>query len=225
MAVCLPAATSAVERENTVHLPAPPAREQFVLAARPGRSTERVHVMTIEPGHTRELEITELPVRKGTVDLSKHPELCAVAILERHGRTGNRSLSLVRGLGLRKGAVASTVAHDSHNLVVAGRDPDDMIAAATELVRCGGGICCAHQGKIVAVLPLPIAGLMASRPLGDMLEDMQKLNLALERLASPQTFFGLLGLALPVIPHYGLTDKGLVDVDRQVFLPIWAGEE
>ncbi len=222
----LPHLASGVESENTVHLSPPPTRENFVLQARPGRGTERLRVMTFEPDGSRGTDVVELPVRDGFVDLVEDHHLAWVAVLERHGRSDNRSLSLVRGIGLARGAVASTVAHDSHNLVVVGRSAQDMVVAATELVDCGGGICCALNGQVEALLPLPIAGLMSPLPLEDLVPLMQKLNRSLRGLGMNfrQPLSPILGLALPVIPHYGLTDRGLVDVDRQVVLPIWADE-
>lgn len=227
MLIDLPTACSELEQENTVHLSHPPVREDFLIRVRPGRRTEQLRVMTMEPGGLRGLDIVELPVHDSTVDFSGAEELCLVAVLERHGRTKNRGLSLVRGIGLRKGAVASTVAHDSHNLLVVGRNAEDIFVAASELVSCGGGICCTHNGQVLALLPLPIAGLMSPLPLADLVPIMQKLNRALQGLglAIDQPLKAILGLALPVIPHYSVTDMGLVDVDRQVVLPIWADEE
>jgi adenine deaminase len=223
----LPRALSSLEQENTVHLSRPPRLEDFTLPARPGRSAERVRVMTLLADGSRGLDVVELPVREGTMRFSGLGDLTMVAILERHGCSENRSKSLVRGLGLRNGAVASTVAHDSHNLLVAGQDAEDMLVAANELLATGGGICCAYNGQVLALLPLPIAGLMSPLPLQDLVPLTHQLNEALRSLGVPYEppLRGILGLALPVVPHYGLTDKGLVDVDRQVVLPLWADEE
>jgi adenine deaminase len=168
----------------------------------------------------------EFPVREGVVDISAMDDVCLVSVVERHGRTGKRSLAPVKGLGLQQGAVASTVAHDSHNLVVLGRDPEDMARAARELVACGGGICCVRDGQVMALLPLPIAGLMSPLPLEDLVPLVQRLSQALQDLGMPfrQPIGWVVALALPVIPSYSITDLGLVDVDSQVILPIWADE-
>jgi adenine deaminase len=224
--VSLPRTESDVERENTIHLPRLPRREDFVLHARPGRHSERVRTMTIEPGHPRGLEIIEFPVREGVVDISARDDVCLAAVMERHGRTGQHSLTPVKGLRLCQGAVATTVSHDSHNLLVVGRDADDMAVAARELVARGGGICCVHQGQVKALLPLPIAGLMSPKPLEEMVSLMEQLNHALRDLGMDfdQPIGPVLGLALPVIPFYGITDKGLVDVENQVLLSIWPAE-
>jgi adenine deaminase len=222
----LPHLASGMESENTVHLSRPPEKEHFLLQARPGRRTEHLRVMTFEPNGSRGTDVVELPVRGGVVDLAEDHQLAWVAVLERHGRSKNRSLSLVRGIGLARGAVASTVAHDSHNLVVVGRSAEDMVVAARELVDSGGGICCALSGQVAALLPLPIAGLMSPLPLEDLVPLMRKLNQSLRSLGMnvKQPLSPILGLALPVIPHYGITDRGLVDVDRQEVVPIWADE-
>ena len=227
MIIALPTVQSELEHENTVHLPHPLQREDFGLRARPGRQEERVRVMTFARDRSRVLTEIVLPVREGIVDITDADDVCLLALLERHGRTGGRSLNLVKGMRLREGAVATTVAHDSHNLLVVGRDVDDMVVAARELVSCGGGVCCAHRGEVVATLPLPIAGLMSPLPLEELVSLAQELSEALRDLgmAVKQPIGAVIGLALPVIPHYGVTDMGLVDVDQQVILSIWADEE
>jgi len=225
MVVTLPNIQTELECENSIHLPHPPQREDFVLHARPGHKRERVRVMVNRPDGTMDLEIMELPVRKGTVDLMPTPEVCLVAVLERHGRRGHRGLALVKGLKLKQGAVASTVAHDSHNLLVLGRNPEDMAIAAQELAACGGGICCVR--KVLALLPLRIAGLMSPLPLDELVPLVQRLHKALRSVGMEfeRPLSIILGLALPVIPHYSVTDMGLVDVDKQEIIPLWADEE
>ena len=223
MAVPLPVTRSAVEEENTVHLAAPPRPEDFVLRAHSGRQEARLRVLVLNPGAPRGLEEMTFPVREGVVDVSARDGVCLASVIERHGRNGNRSLVPVKGLGLRRGAVASTVSHDSHNLVVAGRNAADMALAANELAACGGGICCADGGRVTALLPLPIAGLLSPLPVEEIVPILEKLNAALRDLgiAARQPLGAIFGLALPVIPSYSVTDMGLVDVDRQVVLDIW----
>ena len=112
----------------------------------------------------------------------RQPDVCLAALIERHGRTGSRSLVLVKGLGLRRGAAASTVAHDCHNLIVVGRTAGDMLPAAQELERCGGGFCTALDGKITAFVPLPVAGLMSPEPAEVLAAQLDHLNRALKDL-------------------------------------------
>jgi adenine deaminase len=221
----LPRASVPLEEENTVHLTPPPRPEDFVLRSSRDRQEERLRVMVLEPDGTRGLTTLTFPVREGRVDISAHPGVCLVAVLERHGKGGRRSLVPVRGLKLKQGAVATTVAHDSHNLLVVGRDPEEMVVAARELAQVAGGVCCAAGGEVVASLPLPIAGLMSPLPLEELAPRMDALNEVLHDLGMDyrEPLSPILGLALPVIPHYGITDRGLVDVDRQVVVPVRAG--
>jgi adenine deaminase len=124
-------------------------------------------------------------------------------------------VGLVRGFGLKRGAIASTVAHDSHNLLVAGVSDDDMLAAARLLAEVGGGFCAVADGVAVGCLPLPVAGLMSDRPLADVGAGMERLEAAVRALGVqvPSPFMALSFLALPVIPELRLTDMGLVAVD------------
>ncbi len=214
------AAHPALERENTVHLRAPLQARDFRLRSQMGESSARLRVLSLCGGHNRQLAVRDFPVREGWLTL---PEgICLAAVIERHGGSGHHSLTPVEGLSLHHGAVASTVAHDSHNLLVVGRDPADMALAAQTLADCGGGICGVAAGEVLALLPLPIAGLMSPEPPEFMVEEMARLNRALRSMGldSPQPISAIIGLALPVIPHYGLTDLGLVDVDRQVIVPL-----
>jgi len=223
----MPVQRPALESENTVHLPHAPTPADFRLAARPGRAQERVRAIQAQPGVPGlGLEVMELPVKDGALDLASS-DVCLVAVLERHGRTGRRGYALVRGLGLQRGATASTVAHDSHNMLVIGRDADSMALAASQLAECGGGICCVQGERVLALLPLPIAGLMSPLPLEELVPQVQQLSQALRNLgiARRQPITAVISMALPVVPHYSVTDHGLVDVDHQRLMSIWADEE
>ena len=146
-----------------------------------------------------------------------------VAIFERHGQGGHHSLVPVQGVGLRSGAVATTVSHDSHNLLVIGQNAEDMALAARTLVDCGGGICAVDGSEVRALLPLPIAGLMSPEPLETVVSQMKALNTVLhaQGITAKQPISPIIALALPVIPNYGVTDLGLVDVNAQRVLSIW----
>ncbi|NIA08761.1 MAG: adenine deaminase [Nitrospiraceae bacterium] len=150
-------------------------------------------------------------------------DILKLAVIERHHATGNIGLGLVKGIGLKKGALASTVAHDSHNLIVVGTDDRDMLLAAQALIEIGGGLAAAADGEILKELPLPIAGLMSEAPFESVRTDMDDLLAAAHRLGSPlkNPFMTLSFLALPVIPALRLTDMGLVDVDRFDFVPLF----
>jgi len=132
---------------------------------------------------------------------------------------------LVQGFGLKEGALASTVAHDSHHIVVVGANDEDMKAAVAELAAMGGGQVVIKRGKILAALPLPIAGLMSDRPLSEVHQLSQELKKAAKSLGAmlPDPFMSLSFLALPVIPALKITDLGLVDVRRFTIVPLWEG--
>lgn len=148
-----------------------------------------------------------------------------LAVVERHRATGNVGLGIVAGFGLRNGAIASTVAHDSHNLICIGDNDADMAAAIAEIERMGGGLCVAREGQIVQSLALPIAGLMSPDPIEAIAARSSALKeAAIAMGVSPgiDPFMTLAFLSLPVIPSIKLTDCGLFDVDRFAFVPVSA---
>jgi adenine deaminase len=144
------------------------------------------------------------------------PELARIAVIERHLATGRIGTGFLAGSGLRRGALASTVAHDAHNLLVVGKSEDDMAFAVDRLVELGGGIVAIADGHVVAECPLPIAGLLSDAPLQDVIDASRACNDAAKELgwSGPTPFLTMSFLALSVIPHLKITDRGLVDVDR-----------
>lgn len=166
-----------------------------------------------------------LPVKRvdGCVVSDVENDVLKLAVFERHNATGNVGLGLVKGFGLKRGALASTVAHDSHNLIVIGTNDEDMLAAAGELQRIGGGICIADGGAIVAALPLPVGGLMTNEPARKVAEKQAAIIAKAREMGVPEfysPFLMLAFLSLPVIPSLKLTDKGLVDVDDFRFISL-----
>ena len=153
-------------------------------------------------------------------------DLLKLAVVERHRGTGNIGLGLVHGFGLKHGALASTVAHDSHNVVVVGTNDADMRAAVAALVDMGGGQVVVEDGQVLAALPLRIAGLISDRPLAEVVEKARELDRAARSLGCvlPAAFMTLSFLALPVIPSLKLTDRGLVDVDRFEIVDLFVSE-
>ena len=219
----LPGGDAVLEAENTVHLARLPSAQDFRLAARPGREQERVAVLAVGAGLRRSLEERTFPVKDGALDLSADEDICLLSVLERHGHGGRQSIVPVRGLGLRHGAAATTVSHDCHNLLVIGRDPADMALAARSLAECGGGICSVAGGAVQALLPLPVAGLMSPARAPELAGQLAALNQALsgQGVLQQRPLTGLLSLALPVIPDYGVTDYGLVEVSTQALVPLF----
>jgi len=153
-----------------------------------------------------------------------HRDLAKLAVIERHHRTGNLGLGFVQGLGLKRGAIASSVAHDSHNLVVAGMNDIDMLIAARYISSIGGGLAVVDNEQVTASLPLPIAGLMSDQSIKSVISNLTAVNEACIKLGNnviKDTFMLLSFLSLPVIPSLKLTDKGLVDVDKFQFTTLW----
>ena len=148
--------------------------------------------------------------------------LAKIAVVERHLATGRVGLGFVAGSGLTRGALASSVAHDAHNLVVVGMSDDDMAFAVGHLARIGGGIVVVDDGRVVAECPLPVAGLLSDAPLADVIEQSLATNEAAAALgwSGATPFLTLAFLALSVIPSLKITDRGLVDVDRFELVPL-----
>ena len=143
-------------------------------------------------------------------------DLVRIAVVERHGRNGNIATGFVRGFGLRGGAIASTVCHDHHNIVCVGVDYGDMALAVNRMSEIEGGFVVAHRGRVLAELPLPVAGLMSLEPFEVVRDRLEELRAAAKSLgvALQEPFLQLAFLALPVIPALKITDRGLVDVTR-----------
>ncbi len=168
--------------------------------------------------------IEEGTFRHGHAIAAPSRDILKMVVIERHLATGNVGKGFVRGLGLTKGALASTVAHDHHNLVVAGADDQSMLTAAHAVAETRGGMAIAVGDKVLAQLPLPIAGLMSNQPIETVHRQMDELLVAAHKLGSllHDPFMTLGFLALPVIPSLKLTDRGLVDVDHFKLISLFA---
>ena len=168
------------------------------------------------------VETVEPCVRDGALAADPSRDLVKIAVLERHHASGRVGLGFATNVGLKRGAFASTVAHDAHNVVVLGVDDADMAACALRLAEIGGGIVIAEGGRVVEELPLPIAGLMSDQPLGEVHARMSSMEARLKgmgvTMAAP--FMTLSFLALSVIPELKITDRGLVDVTRFELVPL-----
>ena len=204
----------------SVHLPAD-FRPDFTV---PAEST-RVRAIEIVPGQiiTQQV-IAEAPRSDGALAADPAGDLLKLAVIDRHSGQGGFAVGFLRGLGLRRGAIASTIAHDSHNVVVAGTNDADMRAAVAEIARIEGGQVVAAGGTVLAALPLPIAGLVSDRPLEEVAAGAARVRAAVRELGAslPDPFMSLAFLALPVIPELRLTDRGLVDVAAFRFVSVYA---
>jgi adenine deaminase len=165
---------------------------------------------------------SDATVVDGAVVADPGRDLVKIAVVERHLATGRIGLGFVGGSGLQRGALASTVAHDAHNIVVVGASDEDMAYAVTRLAELGGGIVAVSGGGVLAECPLPVAGLLTDAPLEDVIAQSRACNDAAAALgwtgATP--FLTLSFLGLSVIPHLKITDRGLVDVDRFELVPL-----
>ncbi len=143
-------------------------------------------------------------------------DLAKVAVIERHNATPPRAFGFVKGTGLKAGAMASSIAHDSHNIVTVGTNDTDMMEAAVHITRMQGGIALIRDGEVLEALPLPIAGLMSDKSIEEVSEKLKKLRDAADELGAEleEPFMSMAFLSLPVIPHLKITDLGLVDVNR-----------
>ncbi len=154
-------------------------------------------------------------------------DILKIAVVERHKGTGNTAVGFVKGFGFKKGAIASSVAHDSHNIIIAGTNDEDMKVALNAVVKMGGGLAAASDGKILADLPLPIAGLMSLQPVKTVQEKLDELISVAQEFGTSLSdpFMTLSFLALPVIPELKITDKGLVDVAKFRIVPLFVNQK
>ena len=174
-------------------------------------------VMGVIPGKiiTQYLKMT-LPLENGVVGIDLAQDAIKCAVIERHGKNGNVGLGHVHGFGLKTGAIASSVGHDSHNITVVGASDEDMAFAANHLGTIEGGFVVVRDGKVLAELALPVAGLMSLLPFEQVHQALLPLRAAAKSLGVTlaEPFLQVAFLPLPVIPYLKITDKGMVDVDR-----------
>jgi len=191
--------------------------EDFNVAARDGETP----VIGVVPGRiiTERLAMT-LPARDGEALPDLDQDAIKVTVIERHGKSGGFATGFVHGFGMKRGAIASSVGHDSHNLCVVGVDEASMAAAANRLIEIGGGFAVADDGEVTAELALPVAGLMSDQPFEAVRHGLEALRGAAKALGVvlAEPFLQVAFLTLPVIPHLKITDKGLVDVDAFDFV-------
>ena len=184
----------------------------------------RAHVIGAHPDSLiTEDRVLEIPCVSGYATPDLEQDIIKMVVIERHMASGRMGKGFVQGLGLRRGAIASTIAHDHHNLVVAGTDNISLTTAAAAVADMGGGLAVTDGIHILARLPLPVAGLMSNKPIGEVRRGLDDVIRAAAGLGSSlhDPFMTLSFLALEVIPHLKLTDQGLVDVDQFKIVPLW----
>lgn len=188
---------------------------------------KKINVIDLVPGQIITNRFTApAKISDGKAVSDTKRDLLKLAVIERHQASGLMGKGFVRGFGLKSGAIASSVAHDSHNLIAVGADDESMFTALVEVIKMGGGLSVAKGGRVLGRLPLPVAGLMSDRPLEEVARTLELLiKLSVRLGVKPKDpFMALSFLALPVIPELKLTDKGLVDVNRSKLINLFAGK-
>lgn len=191
--------------------------EDFKFESRTQNDKTLVNVIKVIENSARTEKMTaELTIQQGIIQPDTEQDIVRLACIERHQGTGQISLAFAHGFQVKTGAVASTVAHDSHNLLVMGIDEADMAFAANELIRLGGGMIVVENGVVLAQVPLTIAGLMSDKSLSEVVKEVAQLDQAWEHIGcsmnAPFMTFSL--IALPVIPEIRISNRGLVDVTQ-----------
>ena len=160
-----------------------------------------------------------LTVKDGCLESDVEQDVLKTFVFERHHDTGKHGVGFVKGFGIRRGAMASTVAHDAHNLLVIGTNDEDMALAANTLIACGGGMCAVQDGEILGLVELPLAGLMNPKSNAEVSADVEKLSAAWEKIGCsiPSPFMTMALIPLACLPELRLTDRGLVDCTKFCF--------
>jgi len=180
------------------------------------------NIITLVPGSLATVKaVRKVSTENGLFICKEKSDPVKLAVMDRHRASGNIGLGLLDGFGIRCGAIASTISHDSHNLIVTGDNDTDMLLAAEELGSCGGGITICSSGKVLKTLPLPVAGLMSLKPFMEVEQDLIQMLAIARSLGIPyniEPFMTLSFLALTVIPEIRLTEKGLFDVIQDNYI-------
>lgn len=215
----------AINAANSMLLHHQLSRETFTLQAPIDEGNVAVNIIAYEPNRLTHLETITVPVKNGNLQLVEIDEdLCFLTVVPRHGQTHPAQTVVLKGLGWTHGTLALTIAHDSHNLLVAGHDPQDMLLAAKALQECGGGIALAHAGKLLGCVALPLAGLMSTKPVDILAEEIGVVDKIAREFGIKATSPALatVGLTLLVAPHVRLSDtEGLFDTLEQKRIAIF----
>ena len=207
---------------NIKNIPSP--RELVPETSGIRNGTVKVNVIGVQLGSaiTKWL-VEELKVVDGKILADPTRDIMYVSVLDRHKATGSIGRGFIKGLGFRAGAIAQTIAHDTHNLIVAGNRPEDMVAAIKRIVELQGGIVVVDNGTVIAEIPLPVAGLMSEEEPEKLYEQYKEMIRILHEkygVEFESFFMNLALVALPVIPELRITDKGLVDVYNAKLVPL-----
>lgn len=217
--------THEVEQINTVQVPTPSVERLRIKApVETGTVTCNLIRFDHDRGFMTDFDTAALPVKDGYLDISGDDDLKFAAVINRYGK-GTIGQAVVKGYGIKRGAVASTVAHDCHNIIVIYDTPEDAVAAIEELKAIAGGYVSVEDGKILAEMKLPVAGLMSNTPIEEIAAQSKQFKASLETLGMVGVAFPLFNMAilpLPVVPVARLTDLGMINAITQEFVPVFA---
>ncbi len=212
---------------RSIHIRDTITPETFRIPAKPEHiaadGTVTVRAIEVIPARVGDYERhVALTVQDGLLESDVKQDVLKTAVFERHHNTGKKGFGFVKGFGIRCGAMASTVAHDAHNLLVIGTNDEDMALAANTLIECGGGMCAVQNGKVLGLVALPIAGLMSDKPMQEMADIVAGLEEAWKEIgcSMPSPFMTMALIPLACLPELRLTDRGLVDCNRFCFVDI-----
>ena len=214
---------------HSMHLGMDITPDSFAVPVPEGAPNTAAHIRTIEviPGKvgTKETHV-DLPVIDGKLESDMGQDVLKTFVFERHHETGTFGYGFVKGFGIKRGAMASTVAHDAHNLLVVGTNDDDMALAANTLIACGGGMVIVADGEILGLVELPIAGLMDSLPANKLSEKVHGMEKAWAEIGCtmPSPFMTMALIPLACLPELRLTNRGLVDCTTFQFATLLAAQ-
>jgi adenine deaminase len=197
-----------------------PSRVRLTPALPAGAVTANV-IRVVPPGIVTAHDRLDVPAGTNWPEWMRQQDLCFLTVVERHGRNGGVGHGLLRDFGLGRGAVASSVGHDAHNIVLAGTNEADLQLALATVKKLRGGVCAVRDGKVLAKVALPIAGLLSDRRAPEIAKETTALKRAWQRLGCKVPYMGFNLLPLSVIPAFRLTDKGLVDVNGMKIVPLF----
>lgn len=208
---------------DTVHLKKPITAESFQVNAMDNTCEVDATVIDLIPTQIINKRLScRLPVKDGLVQIDKENDILKLAVVERYGKTGGVGLGFVKGFELPRGALAFSTSHDHHNIVVVGASDDDMAIAVNDLATLHGGVTAVLDGKVLAHMSLPIGGLMSTLPAAQVAEQLKIVNRAAAEMGYPHSapFMTLSFISLPTVPELGLTDLGLIDVEKHCLIPV-----
>ncbi len=213
--------------KHTVILKNPITAESFAVPSKKQDGSTKIHLIDLIPRQIINHHVLEeMQVKNGKIQVNIEKDILKLAVVERYGKNGNVGVGFVRGFELKKGALAYSMSHDHHNIVVVGTNDEDMALAVNEVARLNGGLSVACDGKILNSMELPIGGLMSEKPAEEVMAQLDILNADAKALGCGMDapFMSLSFISLPTVPDLGLTDLGLVDVLEHKLIPLEAEE-